>query len=194
MVNHSDNSSGIAILTRFPTPPGSVLRALELLEVVRRDDADEMAEYGDLTDLPRPWDPATCPPGLRAAVWSWCDAVTEWINHEYAWRPTQMIPPCWPHHAHIAHELPALAIQRWDAGQSTRPDALEDWHRYTLPMFYERMFTRLGESTCRAGKHTDWPAESRIVAYNSAAAVEDRQTVIHLDTHPVTELRTARGL
>jgi hypothetical protein len=48
----------------------------------------------DLSNLPRPWDPSTCPQDLRAAVWGWCDNVAEWINHEYAWRPTQMIPLC----------------------------------------------------------------------------------------------------
>lgn len=178
------------ILTRFPTPPGSVLKALELLQVVRRGDPKEMAEYGgELTDLPRPWDPATCPPVLRTAVWGWCDTVAEWINHEYAWRPTHVIPPCWPRHAHIAHELPILAIARWTAEQSTTHDAIDDWHRYALPMFYERMHDRLGESTCRAGKHTDWPAEGRIVAYRSPAAAGNRKAVIHLDSHPVSELR-----
>jgi hypothetical protein len=67
------------------------------------------------------------------------------------------------------------------------------WHRYVLPMFLERMQGRLGESTCRTGKHVDWPAEGRIVAHSSQEAVEERQTVIHLDSHPVTELRATRG-
>lgn len=179
------------ILARFPTPPGSVLKALEQLAVLRRGDPDEIAAAGELNDLPRPWDPARCPGKLRAAVWAWCDAVADWINHEYAWRPTQMIPPCWPRHAHIARELPVLACQRWSAEQATNYDLVDDWHRYALPLFCERMFGRLGESTCRTGKHVDWPAESRHVAYSSSSAVEDRQTVIHLDGHPVTELRAA---
>ena len=52
---------------------------------------------------------------------------------------------------------------------------------------------RLGESTCRTGKHVDWPAEGRDVAYNAAEAVEDRQSVIHRDSHPVvTELHANR--
>jgi hypothetical protein len=49
-----------------------------------------------------------------------------------------------------------------------------------------------GESTCRTGKHVDWPAEGRIVAHSSQEAVEERHTVIHLDSHPVTELRATR--
>ena len=90
------------ILTRFPPPPGAVRNALAQLQILRRGDGDEIAAAGDLVDPPRPWDPATCPNELREAVWSWCDSVAEWLNHEYAWRPTQMIPLCWPHHAHIA--------------------------------------------------------------------------------------------
>ena len=50
------------IATAFPQPPGSMLRAWELLQIVRRGDADEMAESGvDLNDLPRPWMPGQCP-------------------------------------------------------------------------------------------------------------------------------------
>lgn len=185
MVNATMNRRDNEILTPFPSPPGSVRKALELLQVVRRGDPDEMAEYGDLSNLPRPWNPSSCPHDLRSAVWGWCDAVAEWINHEYAWRPTQMIPLCWPRHAHIARELPILAFQRWSADESTDYEAADDWHRYALPTFLERMQGRLGESTCRAGRHIDWPAENRIVAYNAAEAVEDRQGVIHRDSHLV---------
>jgi hypothetical protein len=66
-----------------------------------------------------------CPQELRAAVWGWCDGVAEWINHEYAWRPTQMIPLCWPPHAHIARELP-VAFQRCTAAESTSYEAIDD--------------------------------------------------------------------
>jgi hypothetical protein len=193
MVNASMTSRDNEILTQFPSPPGSVLKALELLQVLRRGDADEMAECGDLSNLPRPWDPSTCSRELRAAVWSWCDKVAAWINHEYAWRPTQMIPLCWPHHAHIARELPVLAFQRWTAQESTGYEATDDWHRYALPMFLERMQSRLGESACRTGKHVDWPAEGRVAAYNAAEAVADRQSVIHRDGHRVvTDLHANR--
>jgi hypothetical protein len=193
MVNVASTSRDNEILAPFPTPPGSVLKALEMIQVLRRGDADEMSDAGDLSNLPRPWNPASCPKELRAAVWAWCDSVAEWINHEYAWRPPQMIPPCWPHHTHIAHELPVLAFQRWTAEESTSYEPTDDWHRYALPMFLERMQARIGESTCRTGKHIDWPAESRVVSYNSTEAVEDRQGVIHRDTHPVvTELATNR--
>lgn len=180
------------ILTRFPPPPGAVRNALAQLQILRRGDADEIAAAGDLVDPPRPWDPATCPNELREAVWSWCDSVAEWLNHEYAWRPTQMIPPCWPHHAHIARELPILACLRWSAEESISPEPTEEWHRYTFPMFCERLFARLGESPCRTGKHIDWPAESRYASYTGEQATGERQRLIYIDTHPPTPLRPAR--
>ena len=102
-------------------------------QVLRRGDADEISAEGDLTNLPNPWAPATCDDDLRGAIWEWCDAVAEWVNHEYAWRPAQLIPPCWPHHPHIAHELPVLAVLRLAAESSTGPELLEEWHRHTLP-------------------------------------------------------------
>lgn len=180
------------ILTRFPHPPGSVLKALEQLQVLRRGDPDEIAQAGDLSDLPRPWEVATCPNDLREAVWGWCDSVAAWLNHEFAWRPAQMIPPCWPHHAHIARELAVLAFLRFSAEESMSPEPMEEWHRYSFPLFCDRMLTRLGESTCRTGRHIDWPAESRFATFTGADATEDRQTVIHTDTHPPTPLRAAQ--
>jgi hypothetical protein len=180
------------MLTPFPTPPGSVLKALELLQVVRRNDPDELAAAGDLTDLPRPWEPARCPQELREAIWEWCDRVAAWLNHEYAWRPTQMIPSCWPLHPHIAHELPVLAILRWTAEEATTPDLLEEWHRYAFPMFCDRMVNRLGESGCRTGKHIDWPAEGRHAAHTSTDAATQRQNAIYADTRPITALHSTR--
>ncbi|MBN9619476.1 MAG: hypothetical protein J0H43_07055 [Actinobacteria bacterium] len=177
------------IVKAFPAPPPSVARVLHQHQVVRRGDADEISAEGNLERLPNPWAPATCDDDLRAAIWDWCDAVAEWVNHEYAWRPAQLIPPCWPHHPHIAHELPVLAVLRLAAESSTGPELLEEWHRHTLPGFFERMLNRLGDSGCRTGKHVEWPARSRHLSYNSEEAVEDRQTLYYNDTaEPPTEL------
>lgn len=181
------------IVTAFPTPPPSVARVLHQHQVVRRGDADEIAGEGTLTNLPRPWAPGTCKDDdLRAAIWDWCDAVAEWLNHEYAWRPAQLVPPCWPHHPHIAHELPVLAVLRVAAESSTGPELLEEWHRHTLTAFFDRMLDRLGESGCRVGKHVGWPAESRHISYNAELAVEDRQTLFYIDTNPATPLHPAQ--
>ena len=176
----------VVILTPFPPPPAAVARSLELLAVVRRGDPKEMDAAGDLTDLPRPWEPPSCPAELREHVWKWCEEVARWLNNEYAWRPAQLIPPCWPRHAHIARELVVLAVLRWDAEQAATPAVVEDWHRYTWPMFSDRMFTRLGESTCRTGKHQDWPAAGRIDTYASRDATEERQDLFKADVLPVS--------
>lgn len=182
---------GFRIAAPFPPPPGAVLRALELLQILRRGDPDEMAAAGDLTNLPRPWDPATCPDELREAMWEWCDLVAAWINHEYVWRPTQMLPACWPQHPHIARELAVLAILHWNAEESTTPEAMEEWHRYSFPMFCDRMGNRLGESGCRTAKHIDWPAEARYAAFVEEESSRERQRVIYADTRPVAQLHRA---
>lgn len=74
----------------FPTLAGAVLQAIELLQIVRPGDLDEMA--GDLNDLSRPWEPAACPDDLCGAFWGWCDDVAQRINHEYASVPTHCPP------------------------------------------------------------------------------------------------------
>ena len=183
----------MALIVRpFPQAPPSVARVLRQHQVVRRGDPDQMSAEGNLADLPNPWAPGTCDDDLREAIWQWCDAVAEWVNHEYTWRPAQVIPPCWPHHPHIAHELPVLAVLRLAAESSTGPELLEEWHRHTLPGFFERMLTRLGESGCRTGKHVDWPARPRHLSYSSEEAVEDRQSLYYADTsEPPTPLRAA---
>jgi hypothetical protein len=171
------------ILSPFPRPPGVVLLSLEQLAVLQSSTPAEIRAIGDLTELPRPWEPVSCPDDLRAAVWEWCDAVAVWLNDDFAWRPTQMIPPCWPRHPQIARELPLLSVLRWEAERSASPDMLEDWHRNTYPMFGDRLVIQLGESTCRtAAKHQDWPAAGRAATYSDPAAIADRWLVIRSDT------------
>ena len=80
------------IVLPFPPPPLAVMYALELLQDLRRRERGGAARAGAEADLERPWEPARCSGELGAAVWSWCDDVVAWINHEYAWRPAQMIP------------------------------------------------------------------------------------------------------
>src|SRR5436305_12453274 len=101
-----------------------------------------------VADVERPGEPASCSSELSAAVWSWCDDVVAWVNHEYAWRPNQMIPACWPRHPHIARELPVLAVLRWQAQTAADPEPMEEWNRFAFPTFCERMFERVGESSC----------------------------------------------
>jgi hypothetical protein len=108
-------------------------------------------------------------------------------------RPTQLIPACWPRHPHLANELPVLAFTRWLAEDSLGPESIKDWHRYALPMFLDRMTSRIGESSCRTGKHQDWPAESRYTAFFSDELANDRADVIHIDSHPAIPLHALQG-
>jgi hypothetical protein len=114
-------------------------------------------------------------------VWAWLDLVAAWINHEYLWVYDQFIPTCWPAHPHIAHELAVVASLRYDAGFARSADALEDWHRYTLPGFLDRTATRLGTSPCQPGKHNDWPAATRFKDFGSTVSVQRRRQSISHD-------------
>jgi hypothetical protein len=60
-------------------------------------------------------------------------------------------------------------VLRWTAENAAGPEPVEEWNRYAFPLFCDRMAQRLGESTCRTGKHQDWPAESRYIAFLDAA-------------------------
>jgi hypothetical protein len=160
------------IVLPFPPPPMIVLGALELLADVRRREAGRPARADIVSDLERPWEPASCSSELSAAVWEWCSDMVAWLNHEYAWRPAQMIPACWRRHPHIARELPVLAVLRWQAESASSPELVEEWNRYAFPMFCDRMVGRLGESTCRTGRHRAWPAESRYAAHLDAAGTQ----------------------
>jgi hypothetical protein len=98
--------------------------------------------------LPRPWDPSTCvSPALRRDVWQWLERVACWINFNYVWdvKPAGFIPPCWPMHPHIVHELAVLADQRRNAQLSLNSNSMEEWHRYCLPTFFERAKLRIKE-------------------------------------------------
>lgn len=169
------------IVTPFPGPPALVRHALNQLDAVRAGDADTIAELHDIADLPRPWEPARCPAQQRHHIWLWCDDVVAWINREYAWRTAQLIPTCWPRHPHLANELPLLACLRVQASNALSPEPLEDWHRYTLPLFVERFTARLGDSSCRAGTHADWPAAPRHTISHDEPAVTARQSLFELD-------------
>lgn len=172
--------SPISLAVPFPPPPPAVRAALSALQAIASGDQEAVDDLDEITDLPRPWLPAGCPPGLRGQIWRWCDDVVTWLNGQYCWRPAGMIPPCWPRHPHLAQELPVLACLRIAAEDAYTPDLLEEWHRYALTTFLDRATARLGES-CRAGRHTDWPGGPRYDGHASDEAAADRQAVIDGD-------------
>jgi hypothetical protein len=138
------------------------------LAIAANGTAAQRATLGDLQRLPRPWDPASLHrPLLRRELWAWLEAVVVWLNTDYAWDIPETIAACWPRHPHLVHEIAVLADQRRLAGLALTSDALEDWHRYALPSFTERMRTRT-RGGCQDG-HQPWPARSRQIRHDEQA-------------------------
>ncbi len=150
----------------FPRPGRLVDHAYWELNIAANGTPEQVKALGDLRRLPRPWDPPTCThPDLRLEVWVWLDDVVTWINHEHVWDTDAYIPACWPEHPHLVHDVAVLADQRRRAGMGNTSDALEDWHRYALPAFLDRMKDRL-KSHCENG-HQPWPSTSRHARHSS---------------------------
>lgn len=166
----------------FPLPDGPELSAAykELYLAAHGDDATKKA-IGDPALLPRPWDPPTCHKRqLRQELWEWLDAVVIWFNTEYVWDHTAgMIPPCWPQHPHLVHEIATLADQRRRAGLDTSSNTLEEWHRYSVPAFCERLRQRI-KSHCDE-HHQPWPARTRFARHTSDSAAVKREQALQAD-------------
>ena len=160
----------------FPGPGQLVALAYRELDLAANGSAEQIRALGDVRLLPRPWDPATCrTPQLREQLWAWLEAVVAWLVSEYVWDVADAIPACWPEHPHLVHEVAVVADQRRRAGHAFTSDALEEWHRYNLPAFTERMKARL-RNHCEDG-HQPWPANGRYTRYTaetSRRAREDR--------------------
>lgn len=58
-------------------------------------------------------------------------------------------------------------------------EALEEWHRYTLPGFVERMRARL-RGHCEQG-HQPWPARGRHVRHTDTATRAERRDAFARD-------------
>jgi hypothetical protein len=174
VTERTDLSGGGAMLVRpFPEPGHLVRLAYRELNIATDGTPEQVRALGDLSLLPRPWDPPTCrTPQLRAEVWRWLDQVVAWINTEYVWDAGGDIPACWPHHPHLVHEIALLADQRHQAGTALTSDLMEEWHRYCLPAFTERLKQRLKDH-CDQG-HQSWPAKGRHTRYTSDASQRDR--------------------
>ena len=159
----------------FPAPGQLVALAYRELDLAANGTADQIRALGDVRLLPRPWEAATCrTPQLREQLWAWLEAVVAWLVSEYVWDVADAIPACWPEHPHVVHEVAVVADQRRRTGHAFTSDALEEWHRYNLPAFTERMKARL-RNHCEDG-HQPWPANGRYTRYmaeTSRCARED---------------------
>lgn len=145
----------------FPTPGPMVRTAMHQLDkAASQEDIDE-EEQARLADLPRPWDPGTCLGQTRIELWAWLGEVARWINEQHLWSVSRPgIPECWPAHPHLIHELASLACARYYAGFGFAPNLHEDWHRYGLPSFLERLRDRIGDG-CQPSRHQVRPRTER---------------------------------
>lgn len=165
------------IVQAFPAPGLLLEHAYRQLDRAQAGDPADLQALGNPSLLPRPWDPASCVSApLRAELWHWLEAVACWHNHEHVWDTGGVIPACWPRHPHLIHQLAVLADQRHQAGQALTSDLLEDWHRYSLPAFTERMQNEIGER-CTDG-HQPWPAKGRYHRHTNALRQAGRSALI----------------
>lgn len=168
------------IVRAFPEPGKGIQQAYRELDLADTGTDAQRKALGDLNLLPRPWDPASLTqPQLRLEVWAWLEAVTTWLNLEYVWDVSAMIPPCWPQHPHLVHEIAVIADQRRRAGRALTSDALEEWHRYALPSFIDRMKGR-SRNHCEEG-HQDWPAKGRFARHVSDEQANERRRAFNAD-------------
>lgn len=138
----------------FPEPGNALRTAMEQLQWALINPPDTEEKFRALAALPRPWDPATCTGRMRAQLWQWLDSVAIWINEQHLWNVTSPgVPSCWPAHPHLVHDLATVASARYLAGFAFAPAPLDEWHRYCLPAFLDRLAERLGDG-CQPGKHT----------------------------------------
>lgn len=177
----------------FPQPGRLVQLAYRELHIAVNGTPEQQKALGNPTRLPRPWDPDTCgEPGLRHELWQWLDAVVIWLNHDYTWDAQlgDIVPPCWPRHPHLIHEIAVLSDQRRRASLAMTSDALEEWHRYCLPSFTDRMRARL-RSHCEDG-HSVWPARPRYNEHTSLAQTRRREDAFAGDVNALPERRRAQ--
>lgn len=98
-----------------------------------------------------------------------------------------------PNSTHLVHEIALLADQRRRAGHAFTSDALEEWHRSSLPAFTERMKTRL-RNHCEDG-HQAWPAKGRHARHTAEVSRQIREESFATDVaalRPTEERRQRR--
>ena len=83
----------------FPVPGDHVRLAYRELHIAINGTEEEKKALGHHALLSRPWEPATClDPELRHDLWEWLEDVVIWLNREYTWDVSGLIPSCWPVH------------------------------------------------------------------------------------------------
>lgn len=183
-----------ALLEPFPVPPPLVEHAFHTLTVAETGTDPHRHAVGDPARLPRPWNPAAITdPHLRAQIWDWLETVVVWINTQYTWDPEDLISPCWPRHPHIVRELAVIADQYRRAEAAVTSIPLEEWHRYTLPMFLDRT-RRRQRGHCDDGGHKPSPSHGQHTRHTSGPTHQQRHDAYRDDItaltgqwHPATQ-------
>jgi hypothetical protein len=140
--------------------------------------------------------------GPRGAAWAWSalndeertalarviDVFVATYNTVYAVTEDELIPPCWRHHAGLAHEL---AVQLWlwywaNLDPKATPAIAGDYHGRHLPGFRSRVDRLLGKSPkeCRRGDHPDtWrkSADELLNTYATLPAHPERDDVLAIE-------------
>jgi len=184
----------VAMVRPFPQHGQRIQVAYRELHLAVSGTPEQKQAVGPASLLARPWDPSTCQdPDLRSQLWAWLDEVVLWLNHEHTWDLAGTIPTCWPHHPHLVREIAVLADQRRRAALALSSDPLEDWHRYALPAFAERMRARL-KTHCEEG-HQAWPGRSRHTRATSQPERRAREDtyVVDLDSLQPLDRGTRRS-
>lgn len=175
------------IIAAFPMPGVLVEGAYKRLEKVSEHPVAVQRADPRVPLMPRPWDPPTCrDPQLRAELWDWLERVVTWLNREYVWDTAGMIPACWVQHPHLVHDLAVVADRRRRAALSLTSAELEEWHRYVLADFVNRMGARL-RSHCDGKDHQPWPVRGRFVRHCSPEATQERQRLFAADVCSLAE-------
>lgn len=175
----------------FPEPGDLVRQAYRELWLAVNGTPEQQKALGNHASLPRPWDPASCAePDLRLQVWEWLEQVVIWLNREYSWDVATLIPTCWPLHPHVVHEVAVVADQRRRGGLALTSEALEEWHRYCLPGFVDRMRSRV-RSHCD-DEHTSWPSRPRHSEHVADGSRERREDMFALDVDALTARQAAQ--
>ena len=166
MTQAATRLTGGLLVQPFPATPALVALAYRELHIASTGTKEQLQALGDPLLLPRPWDPATCHrPELREQLWAWLEEVVTWFNVEYVWDAEFLLPSCWPRHPHLVHDIAVIADQRRRAGRALTSEGLEEWHRYCVPSFLDRMKKSVKEGC--DGDHQRWPARSRATRYEN---------------------------
>ncbi len=169
-----DPSTSLFMVRPFPRPGPVLQLAYRELRLAAEGDDVARRELGDLARLPRPWIPATLRGQQeRLELWTWLEAAVVWLNHEFVFDPADAVPACWPRHAHLVHELAVLVDGRYRCEIALNSTPLEEWHRYALPAFIDRMKHRVG-AHCESGHPEQWPAAARFRTHLDEKHVSER--------------------